>query len=119
MSGRRRLSRRCWRKASRQAARTRLPRFSGDSANAAEPLYVAIANSAGSPAVSAHEDPSAATNRSWTQWRIPLQTFADQGIDLINVDKIAIGLGSKTGVASSGGSGTIFVDDVRLYQPEL
>jgi len=41
---------------------------------------------------------------------------ADQGISLISVDKIAIGLGSKGG-ASGGGSGTLFVDDIRLIQP--
>ena len=88
----------------------------GDSANAADPLYVSIANSAGSPAVVAHENPAAATIRSWTQWRIPLQAFADQGINLTNVDKIAIGLGSKGG-AAAGGTGTVYVDDIRLYRP--
>ena len=89
--------------------------FRGNSGNAVEPLYVAISNSAGSPAVAAHDDPSAATARSWMQWRIPLQTFADKGINLTNVDKIAIGLGSKAGTGSSGGSGTLFIDDIRLY----
>ncbi|MBN2315410.1 MAG: LamG domain-containing protein [Sedimentisphaerales bacterium] len=88
--------------------------FRGGSTNAAEPLYVAISNSAGSPAVVAHEDSSAATARSWTQWRIPLQAFSDQGINLTNVDKIAVGLGDKSGVASFGGSGTIYIDDIRL-----
>jgi len=92
--------------------------FRGGSANAAEPLYMAIANNAGAPATIAYDDPAAATGSRWTQWRVPLQTFADQGIDLTNMEMIAIGLGSKAGVASSGGSGTIFVDDVRLYQPE-
>jgi len=91
--------------------------FRGDSGNAAEPLYVAVSNSAGSPAVLANEDPSAATVRSWTQWRILLQVFSDYGINLTNVDKIAIGLGSKAGMASSGGSGTIYFDDIRLDQP--
>ena len=87
----------------------------GASANAEEPLYVAIANSAGAPVVVANDDPAVAVSSRWTQWLVPLQTFADQGIDLTNVDKIAIGLGSKAGVASSGGSGTLFVDDIRLY----
>ncbi|MBN2312970.1 MAG: LamG domain-containing protein [Sedimentisphaerales bacterium] len=91
--------------------------FRGDSGNAAEPLYVAVSNSTGSAAVVANDDPSAATIRSWTQWRVPLQSIADQGINLANVDKIGIGLGTKAGVASSGGSGTIYIDDIRLYQP--
>jgi hypothetical protein len=89
----------------------------GDSSNAADPLYVAISNSAGAPAVAAHDDPGAATTGTWREWRVPLQAFADQGINLINVDKIAIGLGSKSGLAAPGGSGTIFIDDIRLYRP--
>jgi hypothetical protein len=89
--------------------------FQGISTNAAEPLYVAVSNSTGSPAVVANDDPSAATIGLWTQWSIPLQAFADQGINLNNVDKIAVGLGS-TGGASAGGSGTMYIDDIRLYR---
>ena len=89
----------------------------GLSSNAAEPLYVAISNAAGSPAVVANDDPAAATIDDWVEWRVPLQAFADQGINLRNVDKIALGLGSKTGVVTSGGSGTVYFDDLRLYPP--
>jgi hypothetical protein len=89
----------------------------GASANAAEPLYVAISNSAGAPAVVANDDPDAVTSTLWKQWRIPLQTFADKGVNLTNVDKLVIGIGSKSGLASAGGSGTIYIDDIRLYQP--
>ncbi|MEJ2705646.1 MAG: hypothetical protein P8Z79_24685 [Sedimentisphaerales bacterium] len=90
--------------------------FRGAPGNAAEPLYVAIANSAGAPAVVAYDDPAAAKTSSWTQWVIPLQAFADKGINLTNVDKIAIGLGSDSGLAASGGTGTVYIDDIRLYQ---
>jgi hypothetical protein len=89
----------------------------GIASNAAQPLYVAVSNTSGSPAVVAHEDPEAATIDDWTEWRIPLQALADQGINLSNVDKIAIGLGSTSGVATSGGSGTMYIDDIRLYRP--
>jgi hypothetical protein len=89
----------------------------GNVANAAEPLYVAVANGTGAPAVVAHDDANAAQKASWRQWIIPLQAFADQGVNLTNVDKIAIGLGSKSGMAVVGGSGTIFIDDIRLYRP--
>jgi len=91
--------------------------FQGDPANAADPLYVAISNAARAPAIMAHDDPSAATNTAWKQWRISLQAFAGQGIDLTNVDKIAIGLGTKSGMAAVGGSGMMYIDDIRLYQP--
>jgi len=89
----------------------------GDSANAAGPLYVAVSTVAGVPSVVAHEDSVAATVGTWRQWRIPLQTFVDQGINLGNVDTIAIGLGTKAGMPVSGGSGTVYIDDIRLYQP--
>ncbi len=91
--------------------------FRGNSANAAEPLYVSVANAAGSPAIVAQDDANAAQARSWTQWVIPLQTFADKGINLTNVDKIAVGLGTKAGMAGPGGSGTMYIDDIRLYKP--
>ncbi len=88
----------------------------GVSSNAAEPLYVALGNAAGAPAIVAHEDPAAATIDTWTEWVVPLQAFADQGINLRNVDKIAIGLGSKGDAAAAGGSGTMFFDDIGLYR---
>jgi hypothetical protein len=91
--------------------------FRGDSDNATEPLYVAVSNSTGTPAILAQDDPNAATAHLWTQWRVSLQAFADQGINLTNVDKIAIGLGTKAGVTSSGGSGRMYIDDIRLYRP--
>jgi hypothetical protein len=88
--------------------------YRGASDNAAESLYVALSNSTGSAAIVANDDSLAAQSRAWTQWTIPLQSFADQGINLTNVDKIAIGLGDKGG-ASDGGIGTMYVDDIRLY----
>jgi hypothetical protein len=90
--------------------------FRGKSDNAVEPLYVAISNPTGAPAVMACEDQNAARAFIWKQWVIPLQDFADQGINLGNVDKIAIGVGSKAG-AATGGSGTMYIDDIRLYRP--
>ena len=90
--------------------------FHGDLANAAEPMYVSVSNAAGTPAVVIHEDSQAVQIRTWQEWVIPLQAFADQGINLTNVDQIAIGLGSKGGVAP-GGTGTVYIDDIRLYRP--
>jgi hypothetical protein len=89
----------------------------GDDGNAAEPLYVAISNSNGAEAIVANGEPRAAVNTAWKQWRISLQTFTDQGVDLTNVDKIAIGLGTKSGMTAPGGSGTMYIDDIRLYKP--
>jgi hypothetical protein len=48
---------------------------------------------------------------------LPLQAFAAQGVNLTDVDTIAIGLGTKAGIAASGGAGTMYIDDIRLYRP--
>jgi hypothetical protein len=66
--------------------------------------------------VVSHENPAAAQIATWTEWNVDLQAFADQGVNLADVDSIAIGLGTKAGVSASGGSGTMYYDDIRLYQ---
>ena len=91
--------------------------FRGGADNDAEPMYVAISNKTGMPAVVPYEDANAALTLGWTKWVIPLQTFAEKGIDLSDVDKIFIGLGSKANLAAPGGSGTMYFDDIRLDQP--
>jgi len=88
----------------------------GIESNAAEPLYVALSNAAGTPAVVYHDDANAATIDAWTEWIIPLQAFADQGINLADIDRIAIGLGTRGNMTTPGGSGKMFFDDIRLYQ---
>jgi len=89
----------------------------GITSNAAEPLYVAVSNTTGAPAIAVHDDAAAATIDAWTEWVVPLQVFSDQGINLTNVDSIAIGLGTKGNMTAPGGSGTIYIDDIRLYRP--
>jgi len=86
--------------------------------NTAELLYVAVSNTSGAPAVVVHDDPAAATIDTWTEWVIPMQAFADQGISLTNVDKIAIGLGTRGNMTVPGGSGKMFFDDIRLNRLE-
>ncbi len=83
--------------------------FRGESTNVAESLYVAIANAAGIPAVVVHDDPAAAMIDTWTEWVIPLQTFADQGIVLTNVDRMGIGVGTRGNAAIPGGAGRMYV----------
>jgi len=86
-------------------------------ANNAEPLYVSLSNANGTPVVLANDDPDAATITEWTEWVIDLQAFADQGVNLADIDKIAIGLGSTGDPAAAGGSGTVFIDDITLVRP--
>jgi len=89
--------------------------FRGRSDNAAEPLYVTIANSNGTDGTAIHNDANVARTGPWTKWVIPLQTFADQGIDLTNVETISMGLGTKDVMTTPGGSGTMYFDDIALY----
>ncbi|HUT46728.1 MAG TPA: LamG-like jellyroll fold domain-containing protein [Sedimentisphaerales bacterium] len=86
----------------------------GISSNSAESMYVAVSNSAGAPAIVNYDEPAATQIDAWTQWVIPTQVFADQGVNLADVDNILIGLGDRNN-PQAGGSGTIYIDDIRLY----
>ncbi len=88
--------------------------FKGDWINVAVPMYVAIANITGTPAVVNHDNPEATKLDTWTEWTIPLQAFADKGIDLTDINTISIGFGNKTN-PQAGGSGKMIFDDIRLY----
>jgi hypothetical protein len=88
--------------------------FRGNSDNAAETLYVALNGNA----IVTNDNPDAAQVTTWTQWTIDLQAFTDQGVNLANVNTIAIGLGNKNN-PQAGGSGKMYFDDIRLYPPEL
>ncbi|MEA3227388.1 MAG: hypothetical protein U9Q07_15665, partial [Planctomycetota bacterium] len=83
--------------------------FRGDSANAAEPMFVALNGTA----VVYHDDASATQIAGWTEWVIDLQAFT--GADLTNVNTITIGFGTKNSPAA-GGTGTMYFDDIRLYR---
>jgi hypothetical protein len=88
--------------------------FKGDWINAAVPMYVAIANTTGTPAVVIHDNSEATRLDVWTEWTIALQVIADKGIDLTDVNTISIGFGNKTN-PEAGGSGKMLFDDIRLY----
>ncbi len=84
--------------------------------NDIEPMYVSVSNAGGNPVAVYHPDPAATQIADWTEWNIDLQEFASQGINLANVDKLAIGFGDKNN-PQAGGTGTMYFDDIRLYRP--
>ncbi|HUU15803.1 MAG TPA: LamG domain-containing protein [Sedimentisphaerales bacterium] len=86
--------------------------FRGNSDNAAETLYVALNGNA----IVTNDNPDAAQITAWTEWTTDLQAFADQGVNLVNVNTIALGLGNNNN-PQAGGSGTMYFDDIRLYPP--
>ena len=76
-------------------------------------MYVVLADSGGASAEVYHDDPNATQITTWTEWRIDLQVFANQGVDLTNVNTISIGFGDKNN-PKAGGSGVMYFDDIRL-----
>jgi hypothetical protein len=85
--------------------------FRGSSANSAERMYVALNGNA----VVYNDDTAATQKGGWNRWVIDLQAFADQGVNLANVNTITIGIGTK-GSPAAGGTGTMYFDDIRLYR---
>ncbi|MBL7145414.1 MAG: hypothetical protein ISS76_14360 [Phycisphaerae bacterium] len=80
--------------------------------NEPEPMYVALNDNA----VVTHDNPNAALINNWTQWNIDLMRFADQGVNLANVNTITLGFGDRNN-PQPGGSGMMYFDDIRLYAP--
>jgi hypothetical protein len=81
----------------------------GSTANAADRMYIALNGTA----VVYHDDPAATQFSKWTEWVIDLVAF---GVDLTNVNTITIGIGTKDVPAPGGGTGTVYVDDIRLIR---
>jgi hypothetical protein len=88
--------------------------FYGNLDNVADRMYVAVEDSTGARATVPYENPNAVVLHAWQEWNIDLAQFADAGVDLAHVQKICIGVGDRDG-ASSGSTGRIFIDDIRLY----
>jgi len=85
--------------------------FIGDPANTAERVSVALNGTA----VVYHDDQNAVLTGTWTEWVIDLQAFADQGVNLANVNTITIGFGTKNSPVA-GGAGTMYFDDIQLIR---
>jgi len=56
-------------------------------------------------------DPGNLAQETWQQWNIDLSAF---GINLNNVAELTIGF-ERT--STTGGTGTVFIDDIQLYAP--
>jgi len=76
------------------------------------PLYVTL-NGMGTVY---HDNPQAALIDQWTEWRIDLQAFSEQGVDLTDIRSLTLGIGRADGAASDS-TGLVFFDALRLYQP--
>jgi len=79
-------------------------------------MYVAVANATGPTAVVYHDNPDATLVDDWTQWNIDLEEISNAGVVLTTVDRLTIGFGNRNN-PQPGGSGLMFIDDIRLYRP--
>ena len=84
--------------------------FHGKGDNDAEPMYVALNGIA-----VYHDNANATQVAEWEVKTIPLQEFADLGVDLTNVNSITIGFGTQGDTTTAGGSGMVLFDDIRIY----
>jgi hypothetical protein len=80
--------------------------------NSAASLYVAVEDSASKVAVAS--DPALANAAAWTQWKIPLSSFA--GVNLAKVKKLYIGVGDRANPVADG-TGRVYIDDIRVIKP--
>jgi hypothetical protein len=95
--------------------------FRGNPGNTQAPLYVAVEDSAGKAVTIVHPDPAAVLTTAWTEWKIPLSSFA--GVNPAQIKKLSLGVGDKKNPAAqpapaqAGGAGRIFIDDIRVTKP--
>ncbi|MHC4085538.1 MAG: hypothetical protein ACYSWZ_01815 [Planctomycetota bacterium] len=85
--------------------------FGNIGTNDPEQLYVALSDGVNTSVV-AHNDACAVTLTSWQEWNIPLTAFT--GVDFNSIKKVYIGLGYRANPVV-GGSGTVYIDDIRGF----
>jgi hypothetical protein len=83
----------------------------GRSGNAPAQLYVVVEDASKKVGIVAYPDTAVTSAAAWTQWKIPLSSFAD--VNLAQVKKLYVGLGDRT-TPTAGGTGRIFIDDIQL-----
>ncbi|MFH1372008.1 MAG: LamG domain-containing protein [Planctomycetota bacterium] len=90
----------------------------GIMSNAAAPLYVTLQDDGsvgGDKATLTHTDPNGVLDPNWEAWDIALNDFKvnNPSLNLEKIKKITLGVGP----ADPNGTGTLYIDDIRLYKP--
>jgi hypothetical protein len=86
----------------------------GTPGNKPAPLYIAVEDSAKKNATVVYPDSAIVGASKWTEWKIPLSSFA--GVNLAKVKVLFIGVGDKKAPAA-GGAGRIYIDDIYVTVP--
>ncbi len=84
----------------------------GTPGNKAAPLYIGVEDSAKKSATVTYPDSAVVGGSKWTEWKIPLSSFA--GVNLAKVKKLTIGVGDKK---TAGGAGRFYIDDIYVTVP--
>jgi hypothetical protein len=87
--------------------------FGNIGTNDPEQLYVAVSDGTNTSVVE-HDDVNAATLTTWQEWNIELSDFTTVNLD--GIKKVYIGFGDRAAPVQ-GGSGAIYVDDIRACPP--
>jgi hypothetical protein len=87
--------------------------FRGEQNNSPEPLYVGIEDGAGQIAVVVHPDAYTLLVTEWQKWQIELADLQAAGVDVAAVKMMVIGVGDRNN-PQPGGTGRIYIDDIRL-----
>ncbi|MFA6186397.1 MAG: LamG-like jellyroll fold domain-containing protein [Phycisphaerae bacterium] len=96
------------------AAKSVVLYFHADKLNAAEKLFVELGDGTNLARVYYNSGDTQRITEHWSYWQffgVPLSDFT--GIDLTNITSISIGAGD--GIAAGGGTGKVYIDDVRVY----
>jgi hypothetical protein len=76
--------------------------------------YVTLGNSSNKSATVVDPNTAKVNINGWREWKIPLNQFT--GMTLTNVNKVTIGVGDRTN-KTKGGTGKLFIDDIRVIKP--
>ncbi len=86
--------------------------------NAPEAMYVVLQdNDSNGIVYYENKDANVTQTADWEEWRIDMNEFIVQNVDPCNVRRMYIGIGDKDDPSS--GSGTMYIDDIRLYTAEF
>ncbi|MGD8501909.1 MAG: discoidin domain-containing protein, partial [Phycisphaerales bacterium] len=80
----------------------------GNDAGATEQMYVKL----NGVRIPYDGDMSDIQEAWWHEWNVDLASF---GVGLQNITEISVGFGSGTNTTAQGGSGVVYVDNLRLY----
>jgi len=84
------------------------------SGNALDTFYAVVQDASGKSTVVTDPDPSAVATGNWEQWDIPLSQLTSAGVNVTAIKKLTLGVGDRSS-PKAGGTGKLYIDDVRLY----